>query len=75
MTNPAINAVLEKMNEVQEEFFKIKDQVKDKDSDFASDEPDLYMNIVTKFSKGYEKMADAVALLAYNDIKNETRLL
>lgn len=74
MTNPAINTVLDKMNEVQKEFFKLQEQVASKDLDFKYTNPELYMNIGTMFAKGYEKMADAVAALALNDIKTKTRL-
>lgn len=74
MTNPAINTVLEKMNEVQKEFFKLQGQVMSKDLDFKYKNPELYMNIGMVFAKGYEKMADAVASLALNDIKTKTRL-
>lgn len=75
MTNPAINSILQKMDDLQKEFFKAQGQVMGKDASGVHDNPDLYANIGSKFGKGYEIMADAVGLLALNDIKSKTRML
>jgi len=74
MTNPAINIILQKMDEVQKEFFKLQGQVMKIDLDYKFNDPELYAKIGSMFGKGYETMADAVASLAMNDIKNKTRL-
>jgi len=74
MTNPAINIVLQKMDEAQKEFFKLQEQVMKDDTNYKYDNPELYAKIGSMFGKGYETMADAVASLAMNDIKNKTRL-
>lgn len=75
MTNPAIDTILQKMDELQKEFFKAQGQVMNKDGAGMYDNPELYANIGSKFGKGYEIMADAVGLLALNDIKSKTRML
>ena len=75
MTNPAINIILQKMDEVQKEFFKLQGQVMNKDYDYKHDDPQLYANIGGIFGDGYEKIADAVGLLALKDIKTKTRML
>lgn len=75
MTNPRFNILLQKMNEVQDEFFKIQEQIMKTDNVGRSDDPQLYANIGTKFGKGYEAMAEAVGLLAYNEIKAQNRIL
>ena len=75
MTNPGINTILQKMDELQNEFFKAQGQIKDRDSYGVHDNPDLYANIGSKFCEGYEMIADAVGLLALNDIKSKTRML
>ena len=75
MTNPCIDTILQKMDDLQKEFFKAQGQVKSKDSSGVYDNPELYANIGSKFCKGYEMMADAVGLLAMNDIKSKTRML
>ena len=75
MTNPGIDTILQKMDELQKEFFKVQGQVMNKDTSGKTDDPELYPNIGSKFCKGYEMMADAVGLLALNDIKSKTRML
>ena len=75
MTNPGIDTILQKMDELPKEFFKVHGQVMNKDTSGKIDNPDLYANIGGKFCKGYEMMADAVGLLALNDIKSKTRML
>ena len=75
MTNPAIDSILQKMDELQKEFFNAQGQVMNKDTSGKIDNPDLYANIGGKFCKGYEMMADAVGLLAMNDIQSKTRML
>lgn len=75
MTNPNIDSILQKMDELQKEFFKAQGQVRNKDHYWKIDNPELYINIGGMFCKGYEAMADAVALLALNDIKSKTRML
>lgn len=75
MTNPNINSILQKMDELQKEFFKAQGQVMNKDTSSKTDNSGLYTNIGSMFCKGYETMADAVALLALNDIKSKTRML
>ena len=75
MTNPAIDSILQKMDELQKELFNTQGQIKGRDSSGVHDNPDLYPNIGSKFCKGYEMMADAVGLLALNDIKSKTRML
>lgn len=74
MTNPAINVVLQKMDEIQKEFFKLQEQVMDNDTDYKYTNPELYAKIGSMFGRGYETMANAVANLALNDIKTKTRL-
>ena len=75
MTNPAIDSILQKMDELQKEFFKAQGQVMNKDTSGKIDDPTLYPSIGSKFCKGYEMMADAVGLLSLNDIKSKTRML
>ena len=75
MTNPGIDTILKKMDDLQKEFFKAQGQVMNKDTSGKIDNPDLYANIGGKFCNGYEMMADAVGLLAQNDIKSKTRML
>ena len=75
MINQAIDSILQKMDELQKEFFKAQGQVMNKDAYGKIDDPTLYPSIVSKFCKGYEMMADAVGLLALNDIKSKTRML
>ena len=75
MTNPNINSILQKMDELQKEFFKTQGQVMSKDISWKTDNPELYTNIGSMFCKGYESMADAVAFLAMSDIKSKTRML
>lgn len=75
MINPGINKVLQKMDDLQNEFFKVQGQIKGRDSSGVHDNPDLYANIGSEFCNGYEMMADAVGLLALNDIKSKTRML
>lgn len=75
MTNPAIDSILHKMDDLQKEFFKAHGQVMNKDTSGKIDNPDLYANIGSEFCKGYEMMADAVGLLAMNDIKSKTRMV
>ena len=75
MTNPAIDSILQKMDELQKEFFKTQGQVMNKDTSWKIDDPTLYPSIGSKFCKCYEMMADAVGLLALNDIKSKTRML
>lgn len=75
MTNPGIDTILQKMDDLQKEFFKAQGQVMNKDTSGKIDDPDLYANIGGKFCEGYEMMADAVGLLALNDIKSKTRML
>ena len=74
MTNPAIDSILQKMDELQKEFFKAQGQVMNKDTSGKIVDPTLYPSIGSKFRKGYEMMADAVGLLALNDIKSKTRM-
>lgn len=74
MTNPGIDTILEKMDDLQKEFFKAQGQVMNKDISGKIDDPSLYASIGGKFCKGYEMMADAVGLLAMNDIKSKTRM-
>ena len=68
ITNPAIDSILQKMDELQKEFFKAQGQVMNKDTDGKSDEPTLYPCILSKFCYGYDLMADAVVLLVLNFI-------
>ena len=75
MTNPGINSILQKMDELQKEFFKTQGQIKNKDVSGNRENPEMYANIGGEFCKGYEIMADAVALLAQNDIKSKTRMV
>ena len=75
MTNPGIDTILQKMDDLQKEFFKAQGQVMNKDTSGKIDNPDLYANIRHTFCKDYEMMADAVGLLALNDIKSNTRML
>ena len=75
MTNPAIDSILQKMDELQKEFFKVQGQVMSKDTSGKIDDHILYPSIGSKFCKGYEMMADVVGLLALNDIKSKTRML
>ena len=75
MTNPGIDIILQKMDDLQKEFFKAQGQIKGRDSSGVHDNPDLYANIGSEFCKGYEMMADAVGLLALNDIKSKTRMV
>ena len=75
ITNPGIDTILQKMDDLQKEFFKVHGQVMNKDTSGKIDDPTLYPSIVSKFCKGYEMMADAVGLLAMNDIKSKTRML
>lgn len=75
MTNPGINSILQKMDELQKEFFKTQGQIKNKDVSGSRENPEMYANIGGEFCKGYEIMADAVALLAQNDVKSKTRML
>lgn len=75
MTNPNINTILQKMDELQKEFFKAQGQVMNKDVSGKMENPELYTSIGGKFCQGYEMMADAVGLLALNDIKSKTRML
>lgn len=75
MTNPGIDTILQKMDDIQKEFFKAQGQVMNKDTSGKTDDPELYPNIGSKFCNGYEMMADAVGLLALNDIKSKTRML
>ena len=75
MTNPGIDTILKTMEDLQKEYYKAKGQVMNKDTSGKIDNPDLYANIGGKFCKGYEMMADAVGLLALNDIKSKTRML
>ena len=75
MTNPAIDSILQKMDELQKEFFKAQVQVMNKDTYGKIDDPTLYPSIGSKFCKGYEMMAVAVGLLALNEIKSKTRML
>ena len=75
MTNPGIDTILQKMDDLQKEFFKAQGQVMNKDTYGKIDDPILYPSIGSKFCKGYEMMADAVGLLALNDIKSKTRML
>ena len=74
MTTPAIDTILQKMDELQKEFFKVPGQVLNKDTHGKIDDPTLSPSIGSKFCKGYEMMADAVGLLALNDIKSKTRM-
>ena len=75
MTNPAIDSILQEMDERQQQFLNTQGQVMNKDTSGKTDDPELYPNIGSKFCKGYEMMADAVGLLALNDIKSKTRML
>ena len=75
MINQAIDSILQKMDELQKEFFKAQGQVMNKDTYGKIDDPTLYPSIGSKFFKGYEMMADAVGLIALNDIKSKTRML
>jgi hypothetical protein len=75
MTNPGINVILQKMDDLQKEFFKVQGQIMNKDTAGKIDNPEMYANIGLDFCKGYETMADAVALLAKNDIKSKTRMV
>ena len=75
MVNPAIDSILQKMDELQKEFFKAQGQVMNKDTYGKIDDPSRYPSIGSKFCKGYEMRADAVGLLALNDIKSKTRML
>ena len=68
MINPNIDTALQKMNELQKEFFKVKSQI-EKDDIYGT--PEMYVNIGSTFWDGYKMMADAVAALAMNDIKSK----
>ena len=52
MTNPAIDSILQKMDELQKEFFKAQGQVMNKDTYGKIDDPTLYPSIGSKFCKG-----------------------
>ena len=45
MTNPAIDSILQKMDELQKEFFKAQGQVMNKDTSGKIDDPTLYPSI------------------------------
>lgn len=75
MVNQGIDVILQKMDDLQKEFFKVQGQIMNKDISGKMDDPELYANIGGKFCQGYETMADAVSLLAKNDIKSKTRML
>lgn len=49
MTNPGIDTILQKMDDLQKEFFKVHGQVMNKDTSGKIDDPILYPSIGSKF--------------------------
>lgn len=45
MTNPGIDTILQKMDDLQKEFFKAQGQVMNKDTSGKIDDPSLYANM------------------------------